>query len=47
MSKAYINLKTEIVNLYESNYEDYLTYKEFADIDKHFFELGLKAQKGE
>lgn len=47
MSKTYINLKNEIANLYESNYEDYLTYEEFADIAKHFFELGLKAQKGE
>ena len=41
-----VDLEKEIANQYESNYEDYLTYEEFADIAKHFFELGLKA-KGE
>ena len=42
-----VDLKNEIVNLYESNYEDYLTYEEFAYIANYFFELGLKVQKGE
>ena len=42
-----VDLEKEIASQYESNYEDYLTYEEFADIAKHFFELGLKAQKGE
>ena len=42
-----VDLAKEIANQYESNYEDYLTYEEFADIAKHFFELGLKVQKGE
>ena len=44
-----VDLLEEIVNQYESNYnyEEYLTYEEFADIAKYFFELGLKAQKGE
>ena len=36
-----VDLKKEIASQYESNYEDYLTYEEFADIAKHFFELGL------
>jgi hypothetical protein len=46
-----VDLKKEIANQYESNYEEYLTYEEFADIAKHFFELGMqvsnKSQKGE
>ena len=41
-----VDIEKEIANQYESNYEDYLTYEEFADIAKHFFELGIKAQKG-
>ena len=36
-----VDLDEEIANQYESNYEDYLTYEEFADIAKHFYELGL------
>lgn len=40
-----IDLRKEIANQYESNYEDYLTYEEFADIAKHFFELGVKAKQ--
>ena len=39
------DLEKEIANQYESNYEEYLLYEEFADIAKHFYELGLKAQK--
>ena len=42
-----VDLQKEIANQYESNYEDYLTYEEFADIAKRFFELGLKTQKRE
>ena len=46
-----VDLNKEIANQYEANYEEYLTYEEFADIAKHFFELGMsvsnKAQKGE
>lgn len=41
-----VNLAEEIASQYESNYEEYLTYEEFADIAQYFFELGLKAQKG-
>ena len=40
-----VNLEKEIANQYESNYEDYLTYEEFADIAKHFFELGIKIKE--
>ena len=36
-----VDFEKEIANQYESNYEDYLTYEEFADIAKHFFELGM------
>ena len=42
-----VDLKKEIADIYEANYEEYLTYEEFADIVKHFFELGLRVQKGE
>ena len=42
-----VDLEKEIVDIYEANYEEYLTYEEFADIAKHFYKLGLKAQKGE
>jgi len=41
-----VDLNKEIANQYEANYEEYLTYEEFSDIAKHFFELGLKAHKG-
>ena len=41
-----VDLKKEIADIYEANYEEYLTYEEFVDIAKHFFKLGLKA-KGE
>jgi hypothetical protein len=37
-----VDLEKEIANQYESNYEEYLTYEEFADIAKHFFELGMQ-----
>jgi hypothetical protein len=40
-----VDLLKEIANQYESNYEDYLTYEEFADIAKHFFKLGIKLKK--
>ena len=36
-----VDLNEEIANQYEANYEEYLTYEEFADIAKHFFELAL------
>ena len=42
-----VDLEKEIASQYEANYEEYLTYEEFADIAKYFYELGLKAQKGE
>lgn len=38
-------LEKEIANQYEANYEEYLTYEEFADIAKHFFEFGIKAKE--
>lgn len=42
-----VDLAKEIANQYESIYKDYLLYyEEFADIAKHFFELGINAQKG-
>ena len=37
-----VDLKKEIANQYESNYEEYLLYEEFADIARHFFELGME-----
>ena len=40
-----VDLEKEIANQYESNYEEYLTYEEFADIAKHFFELGINTRK--
>ena len=40
-----VNLEKEIASQYESNHEDYLTYEEFADIAKHFFELGMQQSK--
>ena len=36
-----VDLEKEVASQYESNYEEYLTYEEFADIAKHFFELGM------
>ena len=46
-----VDIDKEIANQYESNYEEYLIYEEFADIAKHFFKLGMavgnKVQKGE
>jgi len=42
-----VDIDKEIANQYESNYEEYLTYEEFADIAKHFFELGIKAVQKE
>lgn len=42
-----VDLQKEIANQYESNYDEYLTYEEFADIAKYFFNLGVKAQKGD
>ena len=41
-----VDLQKEVASQYESNYEEYLTYEEFADIAKYFFELGLKTRKG-
>lgn len=40
-----VDLKKEIADQYEFNYEDYLTYEEFADIAKYFFELGFKSKQ--
>lgn len=40
-----VNLEKEIADIYEANYKKYLTYEEFVDIAKYFFELGLKAKK--
>ena len=37
-----VDLEKEVASQYESNYEEYLTYEEFADIAKHFFELGMQ-----
>ena len=40
-----VDLKKEIANQYESNYEEYLRYEEFAETAKHFCELGLRVQE--
>ena len=37
-----VDLQKEVASQYESNYEEYLTYEEFADIAKYFFELGIQ-----
>lgn len=45
IKKKEVDLEKEIADIYEANYEEYLTYEEFADIAKYFFELGLNSQR--
>lgn len=42
-----VDLEKEISDNWESGYELGLGFSQYADIAKHFFELGLKTQKGE
>ena len=43
-----VNLEKEIDEVWNTDYEDFgIPVDDFYGIARHFFELGLKAQKGE
>lgn len=44
-----VDLQSEIDRVWDNSSDNFLEdgWKEFEDIAKHFFELGLKVQKGE
>ena len=44
-----VDLQSEIDRVWDNTSDNFLedSWKEFEDVAKHFFELGLKTQKGE